>query len=196
MRGGTIWGMRLHPKRRRRSGLLSVGFRAVIVLELLAVAPGRAAPPPSSAESPTLNAAKDWLGALASGKADGLASRTRLPFSFTTTLEDKVKTCEGSVEDAEKLAVWLQCMRKTNKAIIKAAGKAKKAVIRIVETAEDRGQVHVFGELLPKIGAEERLVYAYLDGGPVTFLFTVVVVNSESGPTIRALLVTAEVKEG
>jgi hypothetical protein len=173
-----------------------VGLAAAILLELLAVVPARAAPPPSSAESPTVNAAKDWFGALASGTADGLGSRTRLPFSFTTTLEDKVKTCEGSVADAGKLALWLQCMRKTNKAVVRAARNAKKAKIRIVETDEDRGQVHVLGKLLPKIGADERLVYTYLDGGPVVFLFVVVVVDSESGPAIRALLVTAEVKEG
>jgi hypothetical protein len=188
--------MSLHTKRRRRSGLVYVGLAAVAVLELVPVAPARAAPPQSSAESPTVKAAEDWFGALASGRAVELASGTRLPFSFTTTVEDKVKSCEGPVADAGKLALWLQCMRKTNRAVIKAARNAKKAKIRIVETDEDRGQVHVFGKLLPKVGGDERLVYAYLDGGPVMFLFVVVVVDSESAPAIRALLVTAEVKEG
>jgi hypothetical protein len=173
-----------------RSGLIRL-FAMLLALPAAAVA----APPKAEVPSPAVNAAKEWWQAFGDGRFSGLAARTGLPFRFATTMT-RDRTCEGTSNDAKALGDWLKCMSKTNGFLMKVAKKARIKDIHIVETDTDRGQVHVLEDILPKSREGQQLVYAYLDGGPVWFLFVVSVTGSGSNMVIHDFLMDVEDKEG
>jgi hypothetical protein len=109
---------------------------------------------------------------------------------------ERDRTCEETSTDAKALGEWLRCMSRTNKFLMKVAKKAKVADIHLVETEMDKGQVHVLADIMPKAREGQKLVYTYLDGGPVWFLFAVSVSGSGSNMVIHDFLMNVEDKEG
>jgi hypothetical protein len=166
-------------------------FTLLLALPVAAVA----ATPKAQQPPPAVVAANEWWHAFADGQFSALAARTNLPFRFETTMT-RDRTCEGSSDDAKALGEWLKCMTRSHRFLMKVARKARVMDIHVVETENDRGQVHVFGDVLPKAREGEQLVYAYLDGGPVWFLFVVSITGSGSNMVVHDFLVNAEDKEG
>jgi hypothetical protein len=171
--------------------------RLVRVVAMLLTLPATtvAAPPKAEPPPPAVSGAQKWWQAFGSGTLSDLAARTALPFRFATTMT-RDRTCEGTSTDSKALGDWLQCMRKTNRFLMKVAKKARGKDIHIVETDTDRGQVHVLGDILPEPREGQQLVYVYLDGGPVWFLFVLSVTGSGSTIVIHDFLMNVEDKEG
>jgi hypothetical protein len=173
--------------------ILSVLF---VAASPVAVRLAEAAQPEDKDARPAVAAAEAWLAAFAANKVDGVMERTLLPFAFTTTFGGKAKVCEGSAESPRAMKAWISCARRRRRELIAAAKRPRSKELRLVETAEDRAALSVFGAALPKETADQRLVYAYLDAGSMSYLFTFVVVPSPIGPVVRELLVSTGAKEG
>jgi hypothetical protein len=157
--------------------------------------PAIAARPDVGAPRGPVIAAKEWWQAFGTAKLSSLAPKTALPFRFATTMDDKDKACEGPASGTKELEAWLRCMKRSHKLLLKVAKKVKDIDIHIVDSKEDESQVGVLGDLLPKVSGDEKLVYTYLDGGPVIFLF-VLSIGGGPNPLVHDFMMSAEENEG
>ena len=138
-------------------------------------------------------AARAWLDDLKAKDKAKIAEKTRLPFTYATA--NQKKRCDGTAEDASKLAALVECLEKREKIFIDELSHAGKLRLKAIEGAKVPPSL---AKLVGAPSAGERLVSTFIDGDGITFELVLSVVASEgkSSAAVRAVFLSSEVESG